>query len=217
MSTLIRQSVTFRATPHAVYEALMDSRKHARFTQSPAKISRKVGGAISAFGDYITGRNLELMPDEKIVQAWHGADWPDGQVVPAAEVAVIVEEAPPEAGDAVVGFDLQVQEDEPFFRATGLRRFDAGQQADAADQVEGAAFALWRIGEHLLRQPVHGGQVKACRPGREEERQELAEELDQQRLETLVVVRRFGRGHGVLSRQCVGDQSWRRASRKPTK
>ena len=80
MSTLIRQSVTFQATPHAVYEALMDSRKHAKFTQAPAKISRKVGGAFSAYGDYITGTNLELIPDEKIVQAWHASEWPEGHL-----------------------------------------------------------------------------------------------------------------------------------------
>jgi activator of HSP90 ATPase len=80
MATLIRQSVTFRATPHAVYEALMDSRQHARFTGEAARISRKVGGAISAYGDYITGTNLELVPDKKIVQAWHATDWPEGHM-----------------------------------------------------------------------------------------------------------------------------------------
>ena len=80
MSKIIRQSVTFKAPPHEVYEALMDSRQHARFTQAPAKISRKVGGAISAFGDYITGTNLELVPDQKIVQAWHASEWPAGHM-----------------------------------------------------------------------------------------------------------------------------------------
>ena len=80
MSKLIRQSVTFKATPHEVYEAILDSRKHARFTQAPARLSRKVGGAFSAYGDYITGANLELVPDEKIVQAWHASEWPDGHL-----------------------------------------------------------------------------------------------------------------------------------------
>ena len=78
MSTRIRQTVTFSVAPHTVYEALMDSRQHARFTQAPAKISRKVGGAFSAYGDYITGTNLELVPDVKIVQAWHASEWPEG-------------------------------------------------------------------------------------------------------------------------------------------
>jgi len=78
MSKTIRQSVTFRATPHQVYEALMDPRKHARFTGDAARISRRVGGKIMAYGGYITGTNVELAPDEKIVQTWHAADWPEG-------------------------------------------------------------------------------------------------------------------------------------------
>ena len=78
MSKLVRQSVTFKATPHHVYDALMDSRKHAQFTGDAASISRKVGGKIMAYGGYITGINLELVPDKKIVQTWHAADWPVG-------------------------------------------------------------------------------------------------------------------------------------------
>ena len=80
MPKTIRQSVTFKATPHAIYEALMDSRKHARFTGDAASISRKVGGKIRAYGGYITGTNLELAPDKKIVQTWHAADWPEGHI-----------------------------------------------------------------------------------------------------------------------------------------
>lgn len=78
MPKTIRQSVTFTATPHAVYEALMDSRKHARFTGDVARISRQDGGKFMAYGGYITGTNLELVPDKKIVQTWHASDWPEG-------------------------------------------------------------------------------------------------------------------------------------------
>ena len=74
----VRQSVTLRASPHQVYEALMDSAKHSEFTGDVAGISREVGGAISAGSGYIDGRNLELDPDRKIVQAWRGSDWPEG-------------------------------------------------------------------------------------------------------------------------------------------
>jgi len=42
-----RQSVIIKATPREVYEALMDSRKHSRFTGAKASISRKVGGRCS--------------------------------------------------------------------------------------------------------------------------------------------------------------------------
>jgi activator of HSP90 ATPase len=79
MPQAIRQSVIFRATPHDVYEALMDSSRHTEFTGDEASISRVVGGPIMAYGGYVTGKNLELIPDEKIVQAWRASDWPEGQ------------------------------------------------------------------------------------------------------------------------------------------
>lgn len=78
MPKTIRQSVTFAASPHDVYEALMDSRKHARFTKSPARINRRVGGKFSAYGGYIDGVNLVLVPDRRIVQSWRGSEWPTG-------------------------------------------------------------------------------------------------------------------------------------------
>jgi len=74
----IRQSITFEAIPHEVYEALMDSRKHARFTGAKASISHKVGGRFTAYDGYIEGVNLNLVPDKKIVQSWRGSDWPKG-------------------------------------------------------------------------------------------------------------------------------------------
>jgi activator of HSP90 ATPase len=78
LSKNIRQTVTFKATPHAVYEILMDSKKHAQFTGGEAKISRKAGGRFTIYGGEIAGENLELVPDQKIVQSWRYADWPEG-------------------------------------------------------------------------------------------------------------------------------------------
>ena len=74
----IRQSVTFKTTPHEVYEAIMDSKKHAEFTGSQVKIRREVGGKFSIYGGDIEGTNLELVPDQKIVQSWRYSDWPEG-------------------------------------------------------------------------------------------------------------------------------------------
>ena len=74
----IKQTTTFKASPHDVYEALMDSRKHSQFTGSRAKIGRKVGEKFTAFDGYCEGTNLKLVPDEKIVQTWRASDWPEG-------------------------------------------------------------------------------------------------------------------------------------------
>ena len=79
MSNPIQQTVTFQASPHDVYEALMDSAKHAAFTGEAAEISREVGGDYSAYDGYITGKNLKLIPDREIVQSWRASDWPEGQ------------------------------------------------------------------------------------------------------------------------------------------
>jgi uncharacterized protein YndB with AHSA1/START domain len=71
----IKQKVTFKASPLDVYDALMDSKKHSIFTKREAKISRKVGGKYSVYDGYATGKNIELIPGEKIVQTWHASDW----------------------------------------------------------------------------------------------------------------------------------------------
>ncbi len=78
MSKPIHQTVTFKASPHDVYEALMDEKKHAVFSNSAAKISRVVGSEFMAYDGYITGKNIELIPDQKIVQSWRAMDWPEG-------------------------------------------------------------------------------------------------------------------------------------------
>ena len=78
MSKTIKQKVTFNHSPHEIYEMLMDSKKHSDFTGEDAKISRKVGGKFTAYGDYIEGTNLELISDKKIVQKWRGSGWPKG-------------------------------------------------------------------------------------------------------------------------------------------
>ncbi|HLC56028.1 MAG TPA: SRPBCC family protein [Candidatus Nanoarchaeia archaeon] len=74
----IKQVVTFKAKPSEVYQALMDSKKHAAFTGAPANIKDKVGTKFTAYGDYIEGENLELIKNKKIVQKWRGSEWEKG-------------------------------------------------------------------------------------------------------------------------------------------
>jgi len=75
----IRQSVTFETNPRVIYEMLMDSRKHARFTGEKAVISRKVGGKFTAYAGYINGVNLELVQDKKIVPYYTRAEIERGE------------------------------------------------------------------------------------------------------------------------------------------
>ncbi|MCA9710256.1 MAG: SRPBCC domain-containing protein [Myxococcales bacterium] len=78
MSAFIHQEVAFSAPPARIYRALMDSAEHAEFTGGPAQISAEEGGACSWHGGQITGRNIELVPDQRIVQAWRAMHWDQG-------------------------------------------------------------------------------------------------------------------------------------------
>lgn len=74
----IQQTVTFKAGRHEVYELLMDAKKHSALTGSDVKISQKVGDKFTVYDGEIEGINLELVPDEKIVQSWRYSDWTEG-------------------------------------------------------------------------------------------------------------------------------------------
>jgi activator of HSP90 ATPase len=73
----IKQAVTIKSSPHAVFEAFMDSKRHSKFTGDKAVISRKVSGKFTAFNGYADGKNLEIIEDKKIVQTWRASDWPE--------------------------------------------------------------------------------------------------------------------------------------------
>ena len=74
----IEQVVAFNATPAQVFEALMDSGQHSAFTGEPATIDQKVGGAVSCYGGKVTGINLDVVKDQRIVQAWRPGNFPEG-------------------------------------------------------------------------------------------------------------------------------------------
>lgn len=76
--TYLHQEVDFKATAQRIYEALLDAKQFAAFTGMPAQISREAGGAFSTFGGLIEGRNVELLDNQRIVQAWRPKSWDPG-------------------------------------------------------------------------------------------------------------------------------------------
>src|SRR5258707_9487103 len=79
MSAPIHQEIVFLASPKRVYDALLDARQFSQFSGgAPAEIDRKAGGSFSYFGGMISGRNIELKPNQRIVQAWRAGNWPEG-------------------------------------------------------------------------------------------------------------------------------------------
>ena len=86
----IHQETVFKASPQRLYEALLDARqfqqvellsgamKGTDLNAKPARINRAPGGSFSIFGDYIIGWQLELVPNQRIVQAWRETSWDPG-------------------------------------------------------------------------------------------------------------------------------------------
>ena len=68
-------TTTIPASARQIYDAWLDSLAHSEMTGSKANMSNEVGADVSAWGDYITGRNLELIPGERIVQSWRTAQF----------------------------------------------------------------------------------------------------------------------------------------------
>lgn len=84
-SATIHMEVDFNASPGQLYHALLDSKQFSEFTApsgmfsaNSAVIDSTAGGAFSLFDGRIVGRNIELVPNKLIVQAWRPANWPDG-------------------------------------------------------------------------------------------------------------------------------------------
>jgi uncharacterized protein YndB with AHSA1/START domain len=73
-----------------VFQALTDAKQFDKVIQlgatiktmslgnKPTEISRDAGGTFILFGGYVTGRHIELLPDERIVQAWRAGSWEPG-------------------------------------------------------------------------------------------------------------------------------------------
>ncbi len=87
----IRQEVTLDASPQRVYQALTSTQDFDRITRlsdgavllnaagaKPTSISAEVGGPFTLFGGYVTGRHVEMLPGERLVQAWRAGSWKPG-------------------------------------------------------------------------------------------------------------------------------------------
>lgn len=80
----IHQEVVIKAPSAAIYRVLTDGAEFKKVTElvlpksSAAEISPEVGGAFSLFGGIIVGRHIEMVPGERLVQAWREKSWDPG-------------------------------------------------------------------------------------------------------------------------------------------
>jgi activator of HSP90 ATPase len=78
MRTSLHQEIELNAAPERIFNMLLDSKQFAAFTGMPATIDPSPGGAFNTFGGLIEGRNIELVPNRRIVQAWRPTHWDPG-------------------------------------------------------------------------------------------------------------------------------------------
>jgi activator of HSP90 ATPase len=88
----IHQEILLPASRPRLYRTLTDSRAFDRVVRlsdamtsgmipasaKPSQISPRVGGGFSLFGGYITGLQVDLLRDQRIVQAWRAGSWHPG-------------------------------------------------------------------------------------------------------------------------------------------
>ncbi len=101
----IHQEVNFKVSCPRVYAALTTTQQFDALTRlsdavslvtaSNAQatfISPEVGGPFTLFGGYVTGRHLEMVPGERLVQAWRAGSWRAGDY--SVVKFVLVEKGP---------------------------------------------------------------------------------------------------------------------------
>ena len=91
MANTIKLTITLPVSAEVLYKAWLSGKEHAAFTGSPAKCSAKVGGSFSIWEGYIIGKNTELKPFSKIVQAWRTTEFPED--APDSKLEVVFEKA----------------------------------------------------------------------------------------------------------------------------
>jgi activator of HSP90 ATPase len=101
----IHQEVTFKADRKRLYEALTDAKQFNQVIKlsaavksgmalgnKPTMIAATPGGSFAVFGGHIIGRQIELVPADRIVQAWRVIDWDPG--VYSIAKFLLIEERP---------------------------------------------------------------------------------------------------------------------------
>jgi activator of HSP90 ATPase len=97
--TTIHYDLEFKPSPQRLYEAILDQKQFAAFSGMPATIDPTPGGAFTMFGGLIVGRNVELVPNQRIVQAWRPTHWDSGVY------SVVHFEFKPRAAETTLIFD----------------------------------------------------------------------------------------------------------------
>lgn len=99
----IVQTYKVKATQAEVFEALTNPEVIKKWSGGPAHMDNQAGTKFALFGGGVHGTNLEVIPNQKLVQEWYAEEWKTPSkvsftLVPAGESTVVelVHEGVPE-------------------------------------------------------------------------------------------------------------------------
>lgn len=101
----LKMSITLPVKADKLYKAWLTSKDHAAFTGADAKASTKVGGKFTAWDGYISGKNVELKANKKIVQTWRTSEFPED--APDSTLEITFEEKSGKTKLSLYHYDLQ--------------------------------------------------------------------------------------------------------------
>lgn len=88
---------SFYASASDIYDCFTNGARMQAYTQSPAQVDAREGGAFSLFGGSVQGSFRELQPGSRIVMNWRFSNWADGD-----SSLVTIEITEPEKGNTHV-------------------------------------------------------------------------------------------------------------------
>ncbi|NOT37278.1 MAG: hypothetical protein HOP11_07850 [Saprospiraceae bacterium] len=81
--------VTLNVPPDQVYKAWLSSKGHSSMTGGKAEINDKPGSAFTAWDGYITGENMDLDKNKRILQTWRTNDFKKNQEDSLVDIELI--------------------------------------------------------------------------------------------------------------------------------
>jgi len=77
MPSDLKFNLKFRVPTHIIYETLTNPMEIMKFTQCKAEFVKEVNGTFNFYEGFITGSNVELVENIKLVQKWKFSNLPD--------------------------------------------------------------------------------------------------------------------------------------------
>ena len=77
MPSELKFNIKYRVPTNILYETLTNPIEIMKFTQCKAEFSKEVNGTFNFYDGFITGSNVELVENKKLIQKWKFSNLPN--------------------------------------------------------------------------------------------------------------------------------------------